>query len=36
VAGVSALGPGGTPAAYLAPSSILQGRLARIGVNVSW
>jgi hypothetical protein len=36
VAGVSALGPGGTPTAYLAPSSILQGRLARIGVIVSW
>jgi hypothetical protein len=36
VPGVSALGPGGTPAAYLAPSSILQGRLVRIGANVSW
>jgi hypothetical protein len=32
VAGASA----GTPAAYLAPSSILQGRLVRIGANVSW
>ena len=31
-AGVS----GGTPPAYLAPSSILQGRLARVGANVSW
>jgi hypothetical protein len=36
VPGVSALGAGGTPAAYLAPSSILQGRLVRIGANVSW
>jgi hypothetical protein len=36
VAGVPAPGPGGTPTAYLAPSSILQGRIARIGVNVSW
>ena len=36
VAGVSALGPGGTPTAYLAPSSILQGRLLRIGANVTW
>jgi hypothetical protein len=35
-AGVSALGPGGTPTAYLAPSSILQGRLLRIGANVTW
>jgi len=36
VAGVSALGAGGTPTAYLAPSSILQGRLLRIGANVTW
>jgi hypothetical protein len=36
VAGVSALGPGGTPTAYLAPSGILDGRIARIGVIVSW
>jgi hypothetical protein len=36
VPGVSALGAGGAPAAYLAPSSILQGRLVRIGANVSW
>jgi hypothetical protein len=36
VAGVSALGPGGTPAAYLAPGSILQGRLIRLGANISW
>ncbi|HKF69065.1 MAG TPA: carboxypeptidase regulatory-like domain-containing protein [Vicinamibacterales bacterium] len=36
VAGASALGPGGTPTAYLAPSSILQGRLLRIGANVTW
>jgi hypothetical protein len=36
VAGVSTLGPGGTPTAYLAPSSILQGRLIRFGANVSW
>jgi hypothetical protein len=36
VAGVSALGTGGTPAAYLAPASILQGRLLRIGASVSW
>jgi hypothetical protein len=36
VPGVSALGPGGTPAAYLAPSSILQGRLLRVGINVAW
>jgi hypothetical protein len=32
VAGVS----GGNPPAYLAPASILQGRLVRIGANVSW
>jgi hypothetical protein len=32
VAGVSA----GTPTAYLAPASILQGRLLRIGANVTW
>jgi hypothetical protein len=36
VPGVSALGPGGVPTAYLAPSSILQGRLVRVGANVSW
>jgi hypothetical protein len=36
VPGVSALGPGGTPTAYLAPASILQGRLLRIGANVTW
>ena len=36
VAGVSAPGAGGTPAAYLAPSSILQGRLLRVGINVTW
>jgi hypothetical protein len=36
VAGVSLPGTGGTPTAYLAPSSILQGRLLRIGANVSW
>jgi hypothetical protein len=36
VPGVSALGAGGTPAAYLAPSSILQGRLLRVGLNVAW
>jgi hypothetical protein len=36
VPGVSALGPGGTPTAYLAPASILQGRLFRIGANVTW
>jgi hypothetical protein len=34
--GISALGTGGTPAAYLAPSSILQGRLLRVGVNLTW
>lgn len=32
VAGVS----GGAPPAYLAPSGILQGRLLRIGANLSW
>ncbi|PWT84741.1 MAG: hypothetical protein C5B57_04285 [Blastocatellia bacterium] len=36
VPGVSALGPGGTPTAYLAPASILQGRLLRFGANISW
>jgi hypothetical protein len=36
VAGVPALGAGGTPTAYLAPSSILQGRLLRIGANITW
>jgi hypothetical protein len=36
VPGVSAPGPGGTPTAYLAPSSILQGRLLRVGINVTW
>jgi hypothetical protein len=36
VPGVSALGPGGVPTAYLAPSSILQGRLVRVGANVTW
>ena len=36
VAGVSALRPGGVPTAYLAPQLILQGRLVRIGANVSW
>jgi hypothetical protein len=36
VAGVSQPGAGGTPTAYLAPSSILQGRLLRIGANVTW
>jgi hypothetical protein len=36
VAGVPALGPGGVPTAYLAPSSILQGRLVRVGANVTW
>jgi hypothetical protein len=36
VAGVSLAGTGGSPTAYLAPSSILQGRLLRIGANVSW
>jgi hypothetical protein len=36
VPGVSAPGTGGTPAAYLAPSSILQGRLLRVGINVAW
>ena len=36
VPGVSAPGTGGTPAAYLAPSSILQGRLLRVGINVTW
>ena len=35
-AGVSQLGAGGTPTAYLAPSSILPGRLLRIGANVTW
>jgi len=28
--------PAGTIPAYLAPSSILQGRLVRIGANVNW
>jgi hypothetical protein len=36
VPGVSAPGTGGTPTAYLAPSSILQGRLLRVGINVTW
>ncbi len=36
VAGASSLRPGGVPTSYLAPQSLLQGRLARIGVNVSW
>jgi len=36
VAGVPALGAGGAPTAYLAPSSILQGRLARVSVTLNW
>ena len=36
VAGVPALGAGGTPTAYLAPGSILQGRLARVSITVNW
>jgi hypothetical protein len=36
VPGVSQPRPGGVPTAYLAPQSILQGRLLRVAVNVSW
>jgi hypothetical protein len=36
VAGVSTPRPGGVPSSYLAPQSILQGRLARVALNVSW
>jgi len=36
VAGVPALGAGGAPTAYLAPASILQGRLARVSVTLNW
>jgi hypothetical protein len=36
VASASAPRPGGVPTAYLAPQSILQGRLARVAINVSW
>ena len=36
VPGDSQPGVGGTPTAYLAPSSILQGRLLRIGATVTW
>ena len=36
VPGVSAPGAGGTPTAYLAPSTILPGRLLRVAVNMTW
>jgi carboxypeptidase family protein len=36
VPGVSAQGPGGTPPAYLAPQTILPGRLLRVGINLAW
>jgi hypothetical protein len=36
VPGVPALGAGGAPTAYLAPASILQGRLARVSVTLNW
>jgi hypothetical protein len=36
VPGVSAQGPGGTPPAYLAPQTILPGRLLRVGINLTW
>jgi hypothetical protein len=36
VPGVSLPGTGGTPTAYLAPSSILQGRLLRVAIDVTW
>jgi hypothetical protein len=36
VAGVSTPRPGGAPTSYLAPQSILQGRLARVSVTLNW